>query len=590
VKEGDVRPLPAVTGSRNDIHALFDRFVAQLLGRQAGVHDQTLAALTSQSLPAIRAYLEGRAAYRRAHNDEAIRGFARALDIDSTFALAALDLAVATTKLIRQQRVCLNNTCRSASVVPGFRDSGPESDDARFDRAVRLAWESRSKLGSRDRPLLDALRGPHWPSVSTARETLAYLDTAVDAAPDRADTQYLFGLLLLYQGPAIGYSDALDQAEARFLRALALDLAYLSPLARLVDVAAYAGDSGKLRRIGTQYLSRDSSGATADYVRWRVAVGTGDASAARPIRARFDSLDLATLSQIVTASQMTGAALDDADSAAVVIIRRTTDPWERSSALYWGHMLALNRGHPHRADSLLRLRAELDSAPFFFSRAFTTWDALLGQGDSAEAETGARVRARLLARDTVSQPARRPNSTVAPAARNAIQAGSQDARDAAFQEAIWEWAHGRLASSTNLTHWLRGHGDSVRADVSDMLIASDARRNDAAALRARLDSAARSGCCRPPNHIDLMLAIAFERAGNDTAALRAVRRGQWRFPTMYLATYLRMEGRLAARVGDTTGAIRAYRHYLALRSNPEPHLRAGADSVRAELARLGSPR
>jgi hypothetical protein len=40
------------------------------------------------------------------------------------------------------------------------------------------------------------------------------------------------------------------------------------------------------------------------------------------------------------------------------------------------------------------------------------------------------------------------------------------------------------------------------------------------------------------------------------------------------------------QVGDTEGAMRAYRHYLALRSDPEPALLGQADSVRAELGRL----
>jgi hypothetical protein len=49
---------------------------------------------------------------------------------------------------------------------------------------------------------------------------------------------------------------------------------------------------------------------------------------------------------------------------------------------------------------------------------------------------------------------------------------------------------------------------------------------------------------------------------------------------------LREEGRLAALTGDTVGAVRAYRHYLALRTNPEPEVKSEVDSVRAELARL----
>jgi serine/threonine protein kinase len=50
------------------------------------------------------------------------------------------------------------------------------------------------------------------------------------------------------------------------------------------------------------------------------------------------------------------------------------------------------------------------------------------------------------------------------------------------------------------------------------------------------------------------------------------------------------EGRLAALTGDRSGAVRAYRHYLALRSDSEPALRPAIEAVRAELAKLaGSP-
>jgi hypothetical protein len=45
-------------------------------------------------------------------------------------------------------------------------------------------------------------------------------------------------------------------------------------------------------------------------------------------------------------------------------------------------------------------------------------------------------------------------------------------------------------------------------------------------------------------------------------------------------------GRLAAPTGDTAGSSRAYRHYLALRPNPEPEIKAEVDRVRTELVRL----
>jgi hypothetical protein len=49
---------------------------------------------------------------------------------------------------------------------------------------------------------------------------------------------------------------------------------------------------------------------------------------------------------------------------------------------------------------------------------------------------------------------------------------------------------------------------------------------------------------------------------------------------------LREEGRLAALTGDRTGAIRAYQHYLALRTDPEPSLRPQVEQVRADLGQL----
>jgi hypothetical protein len=58
-----------------------------------------------------------------------------------------------------------------------------------------------------------------------------------------------------------------------------------------------------------------------------------------------------------------------------------------------------------------------------------------------------------------------------------------------------------------------------------------------------------------------------------------------------LSPGMREEGRLAEMIGDTAGAIRAYRHYLSLRADPEPALVPQRDSVRAALgALLGEPR
>jgi hypothetical protein len=45
-------------------------------------------------------------------------------------------------------------------------------------------------------------------------------------------------------------------------------------------------------------------------------------------------------------------------------------------------------------------------------------------------------------------------------------------------------------------------------------------------------------------------------------------------------------GVMAARTGDQDGAIRAYRHYLALRTDPDPELVPEVERVRAALDEL----
>ena len=72
---------------------------------------------------------------------------------------------------------------------------------------------------------------------------------------------------------------------------------------------------------------------------------------------------------------------------------------------------------------------------------------------------------------------------------------------------------------------------------------------------------------------NLMIAHWRERQGDHRSALAAVRRrsrtqnGEF---IVLIPAHLREEGRLAAMLGDTEGAIRAYTRYLMLRDQPDP--------------------
>jgi hypothetical protein len=85
---------------------------------------------------------------------------------------------------------------------------------------------------------------------------------------------------------------------------------------------------------------------------------------------------------------------------------------------------------------------------------------------------------------------------------------------------------------------------------------------------------------------NMVAARLHEARGELGAALVAMRRRSWGLLCPSYVVYHREEGRLAALTGDTTGAIRAYRRYLALRSDAEPRFQPKVQQVRSALAAL----
>src|SRR5439155_22671328 len=109
-----------------------------------------------------------------------------------------------------------------------------------------------------------------------------------------------------------------------------------------------------------------------------------------------------------------------------------------------------------------------------------------------------------------------------------------------------------------------------------------AGRDDASATAAldRLDERMRAvttARALPVTAGNIVAARLYAGRGDPRRALDIIRRrAGW---TELLSTQLRDEGRLAALAGEPAGAIRAYRHYLALRAHPERRLRTDAEVV-----------
>jgi hypothetical protein len=113
------------------------------------------------------------------------------------------------------------------------------------------------------------------------------------------------------------------------------------------------------------------------------------------------------------------------------------------------------------------------------------------------------------------------------------------------------------------------------------------RKPEALTRLVELDSVLQSfGAIFDPYGNIVAARLWYER-GDPGRALAAVRRrvAGLRARAVDVA-YIRDEARYAALAGDRDGAIREYRHYLRLRSDPEPAVRPKVDTVRAELAAL----
>jgi tetratricopeptide (TPR) repeat protein len=576
-------------GPADSLPALADRLAAVLLARLAGEPERRIPSLAAVSLPALRAFLAGRAAYRSGRYEAAVADFGRAVALDSTFALAAVELASTAGLQIKAR-----------PTEAALADQGWWSEaDSTWERAVELASRERRRLEARDLDYFQALAGVGYPRVSNAVEQLVRWEQIVQAQPDRADAWHHFGLALLHHAPSVGVADARERAATAFRRALATDSAFAGALLGLLEVAAFAGDTGETRRLGQQYLARYPGSDEANYVRWRVAARVGDLRSLHRLRQRFDSLSPGTLVRIQWTSQVEGIALEDAERAVEALLSRAGGRVERSRAVGLATILHLNRGRPRQALAVSASVADLSQVPYWNPR-FRVVYALYWSGDSTEGARSAEEVERR-AHETLAggagrhnPEAIRPVDLLIPAQWRLWQGDTTLVARAvtilrASAPSDTGLVRGVLASGTP-PRLPQGSSWTHRAVLLEAILASVARRSDAAPLRTRLDSLTRLGCCATPHYTGFVLARLYERAGDLEAALDAIRRARWYFPPEYLSTALREEGRLAALTGDREGAIRAYRHFLTLWEQAEPEQARKGETVRAELRRLEAAR
>ena len=543
VPGGATRARATAEGSADSVTQLVDRLAASLLALGAGEEEQRLATLTSTSLPALRAYLDGEALLRRGAFRDAERKFLDALALDTTFALASL----------------------GASRAGEWYGGGEEGATA--------AWRHRDRLSRRDLARLEATLGPRHPAPSSAGEQLAAAERLVELAPDSPDAWYRLGDLVFHLGNLGGLRDVYRRASVAFDRSLALDSSYAPTIQHLSEIAAGLGDTAGIRR-GLEILHRiDSASANAVVRRWHVAALLGDTAGIRSALAN-DSITTLGAGPFAVVFFALDTPLDLRGTEAIYprAHARSATAAERTLMEEIWSRYEVMRGRPSRAPLL-------SGSPEPVRLWIAVSDALFADGDSARGRAAAAALEKQLGRP--------------------LPAADVDLTRARYAMGQYALATGRFELVRRAIADLRNpqvppdSGWQVEltrpyALVLEAQVAAARRQPDADDLLRQLDSALADPVgITWTSYGNLIAARLHEERGELPAALAALRRrytGIATFP--HYVTFIRHEARLAALTGDRDGAIRAYRHYLALRGDAEPALQPQVRQVRAELEAL----
>ena len=555
-----------VVGRPDNIVGIVDKLVAELLLRRANVPMHRLDSLMTRQPAALRLYLTGLESYRRGEYVDASKQFSEALRLDSTFALAALQL--------------------SSSL-------GMVGDAGYGDRiAFAVAWKQRHHLPPRDQEFLNLRAGPRYPATSPVSEELvAWSKVVVDtsrAIPGRWEARWFYGDLLFHHGPRVGNADAHLLARNLFERALETDSTLAPALEHVVELSILAQDSARALSAAARYFSADSTADDVPYMRWLVSAAFDQADGVRQTRLALPRVSQPTLLRISSAAQLIPLDMETGFSAAQQIVRNAGEPLELYTARMNLRELLLNQGRPAQAERLgpgphddVVVRASFE--PFFRVVNALYWDA-----DSASAARA--VTARLpTARASVA----RPDSVRVGPMWDVCALGLWELRQDSLRR-IEDW----IRTLNSFPRPFQGSRALVPVCAATLRAELAHRRRLPTEMREleRLDSlVAMDWSTNAYIHLasTKTLETLFLARGDTARALTAVRRRtyiQGSVGITGLSTLLLAEGRLALATHDTSGALKAFNHYLTLRSDPEPRLIPQRDSVRTIVTRLNSRR
>ena len=521
-------------------NALTFRVVTEL-GKRHRIGAVRATSIGSDSAQALKAFLEGEQYYRRTSWDSASTSYARAIAIDTGFALAL----------------------RRSGQVAAWLSS--EADSVTRDFALRAGARNRN-LAPRDSLLIaaDSLRSAldagstNQPDWGLTRRLFATVNEAAARYPNDPEVWYVVGEARFHHG----YGSMFDMSEPElrdaFNRSVALDSSFAPAYIHLVELGFTLDGGSAGRAAAREFLARDPAGAHADGVRL-VELVTDPARASDPGSIERE-LDAASSGALLRAWMFVRRWPDSAETALKFLRALARHP--RSSKTFVQDSVNLARYLPLQ----LAYRGRLHEAYLAIGnrpgRLFSQL-ALLGAIDP---DTASKVFAQWLAE------------------------GRPDARSAL----PWWAARGDTASVAALLRLYRVKGTPASAEKREYPD-YDARAAQAYLLLARRDTTGAATAfaqlsdtlCLRCDQDHLTSALLLARQRNFAAADKILRQRLYSYLTPAEIVIALARGKVAEAAGQRDVALRSYRLVVSAWGRGDQEVRGHVQEAEAGIRRLG---
>lgn len=531
-----------VASAATDEVSVIQQVVARVLAQSLGEDARRLVTL-SESPAAVKSYLAGLRAFRAGDNREARKQFDAALEIDSLFAAAAFWQSL-------------------------FDDMG----GAEIQRRADIAWKLRDRMTERDRALLigQFAIGPNYPNTSTMATLVAAAERAAHLNPDRPEAWLNFGQRTLVESPYI-HLDWRERAAAAFDSAIALDSTFGPAISWRLETALALRDTAQIRKYARLSAVVNATSRWEGAHAWIASLAIGDQAGRAKATAVLRTTLRDGLPGLGLEAALHGLSLAEVE-ALVDEAARAPEYHVRPFMRYYFALAAFHNAVVRGRTREAIRRGDSIPASLVVPLAF--------------AESGYDS----LANEALKRPEVFPLQTLA---------------DSLCVAELWRVRRGDTTTTARSRQRIErfvsdlppaGYPQVGRFGVCGLLLRTIVHRARAATVptpaRDSLEALmlAGPGLEYPGSLATLYLARWLAEDRQYARALRVVRRRPYIHNLWFmvmLPAHLRLEGSLAAQVGDTSGAIAAYRHFLALRDQPDPGPREQeVREVRAHLAVL----